>query len=261
MVADTRLSRVRGNALVGTVDDARKLWGVADCALAGFSGAFMVAEPAIIATHFNLMDRPHRSWKMALGMIENFLRYYQKVESQKYQAGRTVVLIGAKTGANSYRLFRLDSKTNYKRQEPGEIIADGTGKKEFFNRWPNEIDHFTRQWEQQLSGYRFEQNPGGVKVVPSPPDEKFEVDMVTCSMPIVAVSDNIVASGALPTVGGNVQAISFTKDGFSPIHAHVRSSATGRWRMATLNNIRSYSEIGRKKHLIPSIDDEGRIKT
>lgn len=260
MIADTRLSKMRGDKLEGTVDDARKIWGVADCALAGFTGSFIVAEPAIISAHFALMDRTHRPRRIILTIIENSLKHFQVEANKKYgNVGATMLFLGLKTGAGSFRLFQFDSRKNFKREERDGVIFSGSGENEFAKRFPKEIDHFTKQWMNQLFGYRIEPKQGQYVCLPSPHGEKFEVDMVKCSMPISAVLDNIVESKNISSVGGFVQLIKFTKDGFSPIYAHVRSMETGKWRMATLPDLRSYSEIDRTRHYVPSFDIEGNV--
>ena len=156
-------------------------------------------------------------------------------------------------------LFQLDSRKNFRREERSGIVAVGTGEYEFAEMIPKEIDHFTKQWARQNSGYKIVQIDGQAVCIPSAPGEKIKVDILQCSMVITAVADNIVESGNLRTVGGYVQIIKFTKDGFTPIYTHIRSKDIGKWRMATLPSIRSYSEIDRITHYIPSIDRDGNV--
>ena len=259
MVADTRLSLFRGKEFDDAFDDSRKLWEIADCALAGFCGPYLVAEPAIVAAHFNLMKRSHRPWKLVVKMMENLLKFFhQDAKKNIGQIDPTVVFLGVKTGKSSFRLFEIHSGRGVKRAERDGVIVEGTGKEEFKRRFPGEVDDRSKQWSEQLSGYKIVEIDGKVCCVPSGADEKYEVNLVALSSVISAVVDDIVVSRQVRTVGGSMQIIKFTEGGFERIGNYVRSTQ-GQWREATLPGLRSYSEIGMKAYCIPLVDDDGNV--
>jgi hypothetical protein len=79
-------------------------------------------------------------------------------------------------------------------------------------------------------------------------------------MLMMAVTDDVVRDGSLPTVGGFVQSVSFTKDGFAPIYGSLRSAGGRSWRSMTQQDLRSYSEIAKKRYDIPSVNHKGRVQ-
>lgn len=258
LVADTRFTYPPGPRVI---DDAQKLWWLADWVIAGYAGDVEIAEPALLSVH-NAIE--HHGWRKSVTIalaVKNYLRYWHRKVSDRRRATSVDVLLGIRSGNSRFRLYWLNSANGYRVQERDGIFQRGSGADSFKKAIEVEIDHFTSQWSAPArSGYKLEDQEGRVACVPRKPSDLVDVRLIDVECLLMGTVDLIVQKAGLADVGGLTQVLALTKDGVYSPKGKRLGAVDGRWHDLTTRDVRSNLHIAQTRYKVPYMDGNCQIQ-
>lgn len=198
--------------------------------LAGFAGNVSIAERAL--NGFAAVIRSDPAPFEPQLQLQGFLRRAFSEAGTGKATDRTDLLLGVRSGAEAFQLWKLSNADNFAPQRRGGIESEGAGRTEFRSRIPAAIERESTSWGKRRNTYdRFIQHPELLPQGVSPP-APYQVDILTVAIPIASTVDSVIHSQGVPSVGGPLQTWTLSARGVMRVSVYIDRDGTG-WKQAS----------------------------
>jgi len=250
-------------------DDGIKLWPLGQYAVGGFAGDVELAEAALFSLRLSVEEHRWQEPEQLAKASKNWLRYWRMdlQHTRQVEPTRVLLAVGSQ-GQQRFSLYRLDDHDNFKPNLRDGVIAIGSGEREFGTAFEKEIGFATTKWAEpynfrEKEGWTLGRGPKGeVQAVAVRENYPENVRLFSIANFLLGIVDELVRKADLADVGGLCQPFILSPRGLQRCGAKRLSSSDGEWHDVTADadDLRSYSEMFKKKYSIPRMQADCTIR-